>query len=260
MTKADVIDLNGTMNHSYFGEGNLKDSKISEALMCTVLGANNTNVVGKQDSCFHDGKVQHDQHVEYISMKASRRAQSANNVLSQTPLKLYQFFNMTSGKIELDGVVTNWQMSLSNGKREDNNSDYLKKLLDNQDYCDKICAIYDYIPNAYELFSVATSYPGVDGLVYVEKTNTVSAQRMFVAAVTIQSMGLFTTEYRLSVKVTNAVFGESTTIVGIRLLDLEQEAGMFAATRELILKKVCNVNDIKILQKINIFLDQCQEH
>lgn len=259
MTKADVIDLNGTMNHSYFGEGNLKDSKISEALMCTVLGANNTNVIGKQDSCFHDGKVQHDNKIEYISMKASRRASSSNQVLSQTPLKLYQFFNMTSGKIELDDVVTNWQMSLSNGKREDNNSDYLKKLLDNQDYCDKICAIYEYIPNEYELFSVATSYPGVDGLVYVEKTNPVSAQRMFVAAVTIQSMSLFITEYRLSVKVTNAVFGETTTVVGIRLLDREQEAGKFAALRDLVLEKVCIVDDIKILEKINKYLDQCRQ-
>ena len=259
MTKSDVMDLNGTMNHSYFGEGNLKDSKISEALMCTVLGANNTNVIGKQDSCFHDGKVQHEKHVEYISMKASRRAQSANKVLSQTPLKLYQFFNMTSGKIDIDDVMTNWQMTLSNGSIEENNAVYLKKLLDNNDYCDKICSIYDYTPNEYELFSVATSYPGIDGLVYVEKTDPVSAQRMFVAAVTIQSMGLFITEYRLSVKVTNAIFGESTTVVGIRLLDPKQEAGMFAALRDLVLEKVSSVGDIRILDKINKFLDQCQQ-
>lgn len=227
--------------------------------MCTVLNANNTNVIGKQDSCFHDGKVQHDKKIEYISMKASRRATSSNKVLSSTPLKLYQFFNMTSGKIDLDDVVTNWQMSLSNGKREDNNPEYLKRLLDNQDYCDKICAIYNYIPNEYELFSVATSYPGADGLVYVEKTNSVSAQRMFAAAVTIQSMGLFSTEYRLSVKVTNAVFGEPTTVVGINLLDKELEAGKFAALRVLVLEKVCFVDDIRILEKINKYLDECQQ-
>ena len=259
MTKADVMDLNGTMNHSYFGDGNLKDSKVSEALMCTVFGANNTNEIGKQDSCFHDGKILHYGKTEYVSMKASRCAHTSNQVLGKSPLKLYQFFNMTSGKLEINDTTNNMLMSESLTLTGEHKADYLKKLLDNQQYCNSICSMYKFIPSQCDVFSVATSYPGVDGLVYVEKTDSVSAQRMFVAAVTIQSMGLFVSEYRLSVKVTNAVFGEPTTVVGIRLLDREQEAGKFATLRDSALQRVGSIDDIQILEKVNKFLDQWQE-
>ena len=256
MTKVDVVDINNTLTHSYFGEGNLKDSKISEGLMCTVLSANNTNVFGEKDSCFYDGKINHDGKTEYISMKASRRAHSSGNVISQTPLKLYQFFNMTSGRIDVDDAATHWRM-VSACPTYERTAEFLKMLLDNQNYCESICAIYDYVPNESDVFSVATSYPGTDGLVYIEKTCEVSATRMFVAAVTIQSMALHGTEQRLSVKTTTAVFGSPVLTVGIALLDPTKKSGKFAAVRELVTERIAAVNDIEILKKINKLLDKC---
>lgn len=258
MTKVDVFDLNNTMSHSYFGEGNLKDSILSESLMCTVLGASNTNEAGKPDSCFYDGKIQLSDTSEYISMKASRHSRSFNAVMSSTALKLNQLFNMTSGKIEVCDVVTNWQMSTSLGKRDTavHKSDYLSYLLDNEDYCDKICAIYEYVPSEHDTYSVAASYPGNDGLVYITKTSAVSSKRLFVAAVSIKSMALYSTEFRLSVRTTLAIFGEPTINIGIKLLDPELEAGKFAAIRESVIDKVSRINDIKILKDIEDFIDK----
>jgi len=255
MTKTSVVDLNNTLSHSYFGEGNLKDSTITESLMCSVLNANNTNEKGKLDQCFHDGKINGEK-TEYISMKASRRSKignSFNTVMSSTPLKLYQFFNMTSGKIEICPVTTTAQMHLAS-RDHSRSPEYLKFLLDDENYCEKIVQLYDYNPNDNDVYSVATSYPGTDGLVYVEKTSPISAQRMFVAAVTIKAMALYMSEERINSSVTRAIFGPPTTTIGIILLDPDQEAAKFAILRQSISADVMTFNDISILEKIKQFI------